>query len=90
MLIWDYSNPCRPFPTVQFDAGVDGFFMVELLHSPKAVSLHFMAFIHIIRILFVTILDFTVAAANDFVSYDYHESSINQSSIFVLLSNFLL
>jgi hypothetical protein len=30
MLLWDYSNPCRMFPTLYLDILVDTFFLVVL------------------------------------------------------------
>ena len=29
ILVWDYSDPCRMFPTLYFDLGVDTFFLVS-------------------------------------------------------------
>ena len=29
MLLWEYSNPCKMFPTLYFDMMVDSFFLVK-------------------------------------------------------------
>ncbi len=36
--MWDYSDPCNIFPTLQFDMFVDSFFMVPTLLSIPSIT----------------------------------------------------
>ncbi len=38
LCMWDYTDPCNIFPTLNFDMFVDSFFMVPMLFYCRSVA----------------------------------------------------